>query len=66
MDKEFKKIMLFLLKSMDSSLQKIQDNTDTGDVELDLGEEGIIIPKSIYKEICEIIESDHIDFMGIS
>ena len=66
MDKEFKKIMILLLKSMDSNLQKIQDNTETEDVELDLGEEGIIIPKSIYKEICEIIESDHIDFMGIS
>ena len=66
MDKDFKKIILFLLESMDNNLQKIQENTETGHVELDLGEEGIIIPKSIYKEICEIIESDEIDFMGIS
>ena len=66
MDKDFKKIILFLLESMDNNLQKIQENTETGHVELDLGEEGIIIPKSIYKEICKIIESDEIDFMGIS
>ena len=66
MDKEFKKIMIFLFKSMDDSLKRIVENTSEDHVEFEYQEEAIMIPKKVYKEICEIIESDHIDFMGIS
>lgn len=66
MDKEFKKIMIFLFKSMDANLKKIEENTSNEYIDIEYQEEAIMIPKKVYKEICEIIESDHIDFMGIS
>lgn len=67
-DKDFKNILLTILKSMDTTLRNIESSSIRG-VEIDLNEEGsesILIPEHIYAEICEIIGSDHIDFMGIS
>ena len=66
-DKQFKAILLTLLKSMDQNLKQMESASRRG-IEVDLDEEcsSILIPDHIYKEICRLIDSDHIGFMGIS
>ena len=67
-DKEFKELLFTMLKSMDSTLKEIEESTRQG-VQVYLSDntsESVLIPESIYDEICEMIGSDRIEFMGIS
>ena len=66
-DKEFKAILLTLLQSMDLTLKQLTP-PERRAIEVDMCEEhdSIFIPEHIYEEICDILDSEYIDFMGIS
>ena len=65
-EKDFKIILLSLLKSMDLSLKHLETPQRRA-VEVDMPEQdSIFIPEHIYEEICELIDSEYIGFMAIS
>ena len=62
---DFNMIVIHLLKKMNDQLKEINESNFEDQVSLELNNE-IMIPTEIYEEICLYIESDNIDFMGIS
>ena len=62
---DFNMIVIHLLKKMNDQLKEINESNFEEQVSLELNNE-IMIPTEIYEEICLYIESDNIDFMGIS
>ena len=67
-EKEFKTILLNMLSQMDRTLKDIQESTKRG-IEVDLSDNGlhtVIIPEDIYNAICEELDCEYIEFMGIS
>ena len=67
-EKEFKTILLNMLTEMDKTLKNIQDSTKRG-IQIDLSGDGletVVIPEDTYNAICEELDCEYIEFMGIS
>ena len=63
-DDEFKDLILVLLETINKNVEELSGDTEYF-VE-DEDKDPIAMPASIYEEICDALESDHIPFMGIS
>ena len=62
----FNMIVISLLKKMNEELKQINESKFEDDVVTEFQEHQIIIPSDVYHEICTIIGSNRIDFMGIT
>jgi hypothetical protein len=65
MSKKSDRNILIILKAIKKSVSNIEENV-TPEVYVDSEQGGIKIPEDVYEEICKELESEEIDFMGIT
>ena len=63
-DKEFKDLILVLLETINKNVEELSGDTKYF-VENE-EKDPIAMPANVYEEICELLDSDYISFMGIS
>ena len=63
-DKEFEDLIIVLLKTISKNVEELSGGNKYFVENED--KEPIAMPANVYEEICEILGSDYISFMGIS
>tara|TARA_R100000700_G_C3091605_1_gene92688 strand:+ start:39 stop:236 length:198 start_codon:yes stop_codon:yes gene_type:complete len=63
-NKEFQDLILVLLQTINKNVEELCEDTKYFVENED--KDPIAMPASVYKEICDVLESDYISFMGIS
>ena len=64
--KEIQKILGYFLESIRREIDYANERRNAEKEELYVDSQIIPIPESVYAEICKAIDSDKINFMGIS
>jgi CCR4-NOT transcriptional regulation complex NOT5 subunit len=63
-NKEFQDLILVLLQTINKNVEELSGDTKYFVENED--KDPIAMPASVYEEICDLLESDYIPFMGIS
>lgn len=63
-NKEFQDLILVLLQTINKNVEELCEDTKYFVENED--KDPIAMPASVYEEICDVLESDYIPFMGIS